>query len=629
MNTQLPPKGASARACESRHALHTPARFSIELTLALALSAYAVNAWADESPDVVTSAARSQQVVTDALNSTTVITRADIESATVSDVASLLRQQVGISIRQNGTQGSVTGIAIRGGEPRHTLVLIDGVPLSSLSSGSAAIEQIPLSMIDRIEVVRGNVSALYGSQATGGLVQIFTRKPTNGSQADIRLAIGDKGQKQASVQMSTGNDKVQLTAGIAHEQVKAVSAQNSAYVNPDKDGYRNNSGNVSVRFTPNERNEFGARFFQSNGRYEYDSAYNSKTAIQYNKTKVEQLSAYSNNQLTDQWSSQFKVSEMTDRSYAVDTPPSWGTGTSLYQTKTQDVSWQNQLTTHYGTGIAGVSYTKQKLTSDTEYDKTQRTTKSAWLGYNLDQNRHHLQLNGRLDDVSDVGHYTTGAINYGFDLTQAWRVFAGYSNGFTAPSFNYLYYPYSGNAKLKAEKATYAQAGVQYAQKNYGARVTYFETHYRDKIVSSAATYWIPYNVDRAKAQGVEVHGWYKNDAGWNVDAGLTYQDVKDSTTGAWLVRQPRVLANLSVGKTWKQWQAQADWQVQSHMKDSSTKNVAGFGVLNMSVFYSPRKDLKFGLTVGNVFDRKYEPLAGYNSMPRNFLLSVNYKPQW
>ena len=162
MNTQLPPKGASARACESRHALYTPARFSIQLTLALALSAYAVNALANESPDVVTSAARTQQVVTDALNSTTVITRADIESATVSDVASLLRQQVGISIRQNGTQGSVTGIAIRGGEQRHTLVLIDGVPLSSLSSGSAAIEQIPLSMIDRIEVVRGNVSALYG-----------------------------------------------------------------------------------------------------------------------------------------------------------------------------------------------------------------------------------------------------------------------------------------------------------------------------------------------------------------------------------------------------------------------------------------------------------------------------------
>lgn len=632
MNNTHPSTGVSARARHQRHGSQMPAHssnFSVQLSLVLALSAYSVHALAQEStPDVVTSAARTSQVVTDALNSTTLISRADIDSATVSDVASLLRQQVGINIRQNGTQGSVTGIGIRGGESRHTLVLVDGVPLNSLSSGEAAIGQIPLSLIDHIEVVRGNVSALYGSQATGGLIHIFTRSVKNGSQADVRLAIGDKGQKQASTQVSTGNDKVQLTAGIAHEQVKAVSAQNSLMVNPDKDGYRNNSGNVSIRFTPNERNEFGVRFFQSNGRYEYDSAYNSKTAIQYSKNKVEQISAYTNNQLTDKWSSQLKVSEVTDRSYSVDTPPSWGSGTSLFETKTQDISWQNQLTTDYGVGIAGLSYTKQKLNSDTIFDKNHRTTKSAWLGYNLDKNRHHLQLNGRLDNVSEIGHYTTGAINYGFDVTQAMRVFAGYSNGFSAPSFNYLYYPYSGNADLKPEKSTYFQSGVQYVQKDFGARVTYFETRYRDKILSSASTGWKPYNIDRAKAQGVELHGWF-NHAGWNVDAGLTYQDVKDSKTGAWLIRQPRVLANLGVGKTWNQWQAQADWQVRSHMKDTGGKTTSGFGVLNTSLFYSPRKDLKLGLTVGNVFDRKYEPLAGYNSMPRNFLFSVNYKPQW
>ena len=323
---------------------------------------------------------------------------------------------------------------------------------------------------------------------------------------------------------------------------------------------------------------------------------------------------------------------MLDRADDYDSQPYSGSGHSLFQTKTQDIFWQNQLTTNYGTGIAGLSYTTQKLKVDTvDYDQTKRTTKSAWLGYNLDQNRHHLQLNGRLDDVSDVGHYTTGAINYGFDLTQAWRVFAGYSNGFTAPSFNYLYYPYSGNAKLKAEKATYAQAGVQYAQKNYGARVTYFETHYRDKIVSSAATYWIPYNVDRARVQGVELHGWY-NQNGWNVDAGVTYQEVRNRADQSLLIRQPRILANLSVSKAWKQWQAQADWVVQGRMKDSEyavRQRVAGFGVLNTSLFYQPRADLRFGLTVGNVFDRKYEPLAGYNAMPRNVLFSVNYKPQW
>ncbi len=624
MNTPHPQSGVSARARHIRPTSQMPAHFSVQLSLVLALSAYSVHALAqDATPDVVTSAARAPQVVTDALNSTTLISRADIDSATVSDVASLLRQQVGISIRQNGTQGSVTGIAIRGGEPRHTLVLIDGVPLSSLNFNMAAIEQIPLSMIDRIEVVRGNVSALYGSQATGGLVQIFTRKPTNGSQADVRLAIGDKGQKQASVQMSTGNDQVQLTAGIAHEQVKAVSAQNSDYIDPDKDGYRNNSGNIFVRFTPNERNEFGVRFLESRGRGDYDDAYSS-TKIRFNKTKEQQISVYSNNQLTDKWSSQLKISRLVDRYTDFVLPQNKSISISPVQTKTQDVSWQNQLITDYGVGIAGLSYTKQKLSSDTKYDKTQRTTKSAWLGYNLDKGRHHLQLNGRLDDVSDVGNHTTGAINYGFDLTPAWRVFAGYSNGFTVPTFNDLFYPRYGNPNLKPEKSVYFQSGVQYMQKNYGVRLTYFETRYRDKIYYSA-------NIDRARGQGAELHSWLNRD-GWNVGAGLTYQEVRDRADNSLLIRQPRILANLSVSKSWKQWQAQADWVVQGRMKDSEysvRQRVAGFGVLNTSLFYSPRKDLKLGLTVGNVFDRKYEPVAGYNAMPRHFLFSVNYKPQW
>ena len=113
------------------------------------------------------------------------------------------------------------------------------------------------------------------------------------------------------------------------------------------------------------------------------------------------------------------------------------------------------------------------------------------------------------------------------------------------------------------------------------------------------------------------------------MDAGLTYQDVRNRDTNQWLVRQPRILANLGIGKTWNKWQARADWQVQGKMNDSSSKRVSGFGVLNASVFYQARKDLRFGLTVGNAFDRDYQPLAGYNSMPRNVLFSVNYKPSW
>ena len=284
--------------------------------------------------EVVVTAARSEQVVSDALPSTTVISRADIEKAPVSDVVSLLRMQAGVVVRQYGTQGKTVSVNIRGGDPRHTLVLIDGVPMNSLSAGTGALEQIPLAAIERIEIVRGNVSALYGSQATGGVVQVFTRKVGSGQDATIRFAIGSHGQRQASAQVRGGSDTVQATFGISHDEEKSTSAQHptSAYssVNSDKDGYKNNSANGSVRYRPNANHEFGLKFFDSRGKNNYDDAYaSSKTALQYNDTRVQNISLYANNRLTDNWRSSLRVSQYTDRTDDYHSAPTWTYGHSL------------------------------------------------------------------------------------------------------------------------------------------------------------------------------------------------------------------------------------------------------------------------------------------------------------
>ena len=664
MSQNIPNSGLSARVCLKNHATRLPARTLISISIAGVLSTWTAHTHAQESfaPDAVVSAARTTQAVTDALPSTTVITRADIESATVSDVVSLLRQQVGVSVRQSGTRGALSGISIRGGEPKHTLILIDGVPLNNLSAGTTPLEQVPLALIDRIEIVRGNVSALYGSQATGGLVQIFTRKTLMGNQADVRVAIGDKRQKQASTQLSMGNDKVQLTAGVAHEEVRAVSAQNAPYANPDKDGYRNNSGNIQFKFTPNERNEFGVRFYESRGRNEYDSEFGTHD-LKVNKTREQQMAIFANNQISERWSSALQLSQLTDVSDDY-TQSSSVNNQEHFETKTQNISWQNQFNLDHATAIVGLSLMRQKLNSTSDYTEHQRTTKSAWLGYVLDKNQHHLQLNARYDDLSNVGQYTTGAVNYGYDITPKWRVFGGYSNGFLAPSFNDLFmrmrdsgsyqyydnqnnlhtaywaYNYSGAPNLKPEQSIYSQVGIQFSDNDRGARLTYFDTRYRNKItyqetntypsVDEQVTDGSMVNVDKARTKGVEWHGWF-NRNGWHFDTGLTYQEVRNRATNEILIRQPRVLANIGVGKVWGKWQTQVDWQAQSKMKDGflGSLNVTGFGVLNTSVSYQARKDLKIGVTVGNVFNRRYEPLAKYNSMPRNFLFSVNYKPSW
>ncbi len=625
---------ASAHACTRRSTV--PA---CSIVLSLILSVYAPFAHAQESaPDAVVSASRTTQAVTDALPSTTVITRADIESGTATDVAGLLRQQVGLSIRQSGASGSMLGVAMRGGDSQHTLVLIDGVPFNNLSSGGASLEQMPLALIDRIEVVRGNVSALYGSQATGGLVQIFTRKAVSGNTADLSASLGSKGQRQAAAQLSMGDEQVQWTAGVAHEQTDAGSAQNGAFVNPDSDGSRNNSANIGVRVTPSERTEFGARLFQTQGHNDDDSVYGPVDGVEFNDNRTQNATLFANHQWSDELSSALNLSHVSDR-YDYTNRAYGMSETNRYETKNQQISLQNQWNGTAGKWNFGASHLRQTLDSSVGYLTKNRNTDSAWLGYQYEHNQHHLQINGRFDRLSDLNrkNFLTGALNYGYDVSPEWRVFAGFSNGFAAPSFNQLYYPpycYAGtcfessNPNLKTEKANYGQFGAQWAQANLGARVTFFDTRYRDKIANDIK--YIPQNIAQARAKGVETHAWYSvND--WKVDAGATYQEVRDRGSDAQLIRQPRWSSNLTVGKTWNRWQAQVDWQTRSAMGDSPSYGgtAAGYGVLNAVAHYQVDQALKLGLTVGNVFNRAYAPLAGYNAMPRNVLFSVNYKPNW
>lgn len=321
-----------------------------------------------------------------------------------------------------------------------------------------------------------------------------------------------------------------------------------------------------------------------------------------------------------------RLSQFTDRSDDYDSDPSFGSGYSRFQTRTKQASWQNNIHSSFGEFIVGVSREQQKLSSTTAYDYNKRNTTSIWAGYNLDKARHHLQLNARTDKLSDIGRENTGSINYGFDVTDKIKLFAGYSNGFSAPNFNELFYPLYSNPKLKAEHATYAQTGVQYADDHFGGRVTLFETRYRDKIGSDAN--FLPININRAKAKGIEWHGWY-NAHDWTFESSLTYQEVKDRATDKQLIRQPRVLATLGVGKTWGKWHAQVDWQAQSDVNDANNTHVNGYGMINAALQYAPMSNVKIGLSMGNVFNRRYQTVYGYNSIPRNILLSLQYQPKW
>jgi vitamin B12 transporter len=177
--------------------------------VAFACAFTAIRALAQEPlPPVIVSASRTEQRIGDALPSTTLITRDEIERSQSVDLPSLLRRVAGVEIAQNGGRGTAASAFIRGAESRHTLVLIDGVPVNNLNFGTAAIEHLSLVDVERIEIVRGNVSSLYGSAALGGVIQIFTREASRTPQASVTAQAGSRGLAQL-----TASGAVRLDSG--------------------------------------------------------------------------------------------------------------------------------------------------------------------------------------------------------------------------------------------------------------------------------------------------------------------------------------------------------------------------------------------------------------------------------
>ena len=245
---------------------------------ALALAAAFPSAFAQSPlPEVVVTANRTEQRVQDALPATTLITRADIERAQAPDLPTLLRQVTGLEVTQSGGAGTVSSAFIRGAESRHTLVLIDGVPVNNLNFGTAALEHLPVADIERIEVVRGNVSSLYGSAALGGVIQIFTREGGRTPQGSVTAQAGSRGLAQvtasAGVRLDSGTRLHATVETLKDNGFNATKQEELPGTNPDRDGYRRRSGSFALTQELGGENTLGLKLRDAQGTTQYDSQF--------------------------------------------------------------------------------------------------------------------------------------------------------------------------------------------------------------------------------------------------------------------------------------------------------------------------------------------------------------------
>ena len=600
------------------------------------LAAFPSVAAVQEEGAIVVTATRQAQRTNELLSDVSVIPREEIDAAGQSTLPQLLAQQPGIEYSANGGAGSSSGLFIRGTNTEHTLVLIDGMRVNSATLGTTSLSRIPLSQIDRIEILRGPASALYGSEAIGGVIQIFTKQGTGPAAFNIEAAYGSYNTTKLSAGVSGQSDGFKYSLQATFDDTDGFSniknKNNSSY-NPDKDGFRDSSfsGNIAYRF--NNDHEIGLNTFASDGRNYYDGGWMASAAKDYrNDITVSSVSLYSRDQILPAWMSTVRLGRGTDDASYL----SNGVEFSSVRTDQDQFAWQNDINLPIGKALVAAEWLNQKLTASQSYDKTERTIGSLLAGWNASAGAHRWQLNLRRDDITQTGAKTTGAVAYGYQISDALRASASYGTAYKAPSMNDLYFPNTpfagqGNPDLKPEFARNREAALHYETARLQASITYFDNRI-DDLIQWAETpvgsgFYVPQNVASAR-----ITGWtlaYKGTFGpISLRAGIDLQDPRDTATGNLLARRARQRANLGADYAIGAWTLGGEIVStgERYSDVENTERLGGFTLTNLTVSYRIDRDLSLFGRVNNLFDKKYELVNDFGVPGVDVLVGIRYQ---
>lgn len=614
-----------------KHKLITIALFG---AIALPFAAYA------ETPMelVIVTPTRMSQPLDKTIADTTVLTERDIRKSGAPDVPTILRNVAGVEFSQNGGTGKSSGLYLRGTDSAHVLVLVDGVRINSATTGTTALEQLMLDQIERIEVVRGNVSSLYGSEAIGGVIQIFTKHGHGAPAVNASAGLGNQGTRRLSTGFGGAADGTDFSVQLSTFKTDGVSALNPALVpnaNPDRDGYRNNSLSANLGHAFNDDHRVSAALFGSNGNNQYDNAYGLPTDVNSSREQMWKFSLASDDQINESWHSKLQLADGVDqyRDFTNGLPSPFG---SLFQTTSNQLTWQNALRLDEGKQLLlGTESLRQKVSSDINpgYVQTARNVNSLFAGYTGQYGAHQAQFNLRRDVNSQYGGATTGLLGYGHALTGAWRAAAGYSTAFRAPTFNDLYYPGAGNPMLKPEHSRNIEAGVHYAESSNQFDVVYFDNRIRDLIAYSAALF-IPVNVNQARMNGLELsYAGQFGDTG--IKVALTSQNPRDTGTGQVLLRRAKLHDSLGLMRQLGEWQVGGEWLYSGMREDDYTdpntfittrKMLASYNVFNLTVAYAINKATRLSFRADNLTNQNDSNVYGYNPLGRRVFVALNYQ---
>jgi vitamin B12 transporter len=585
-----------------------------------------------ELDDVIVTATRTAVTVDDTLAPVNVITREDIERLQARSLIDLLRGLPGVSLSNNGGPGKQTSLFLRGAESDHLLVLIDGVRVGSATAGSVAFQDLPVEQIERIEVVRGPRSSLYGSEAIGGVIQIFTRRAKGqGLNAGFSATLGSDNTREATAGVGYNGESGWFNANLAHADTDGinscrgqVSPGAGCFANqPDKDPYRNSSVTLNGGWRFGEAGDLQAHALRAEGRSAYDGSFVDESVYREQVVGAK---------LRLQAHERLVISASAGQSQ--DYSDNFGNGVfkSKFDTQRDNYSLQGDigLAEHQLLSV-GADYVDDQVDSTTAYDEDSRSVTGVFAQYQGQAGAHDFQASARNDDNEQFGAHTTGGVAWGYAFGDGLRLVANYGTAFKAPTFNELYFPGFGNANLKPEESRSAEIGLRGTTGDSRWELHAFHTRVDDLIAYDAAIF-APGNVDEARIRGLEA-SWAVDFAGWTVDSSVTLLDPKNASNGSnhgnVLPRRARQSARVDLDRRFGAFAIGATVNAQGERYDDlgNTRRLGGYGTLDLRAEYAITPAWLVQGRVANVADHDYETAAFYNQAGRSYYVTLRYRP--
>jgi vitamin B12 transporter len=610
----------------------SPRLATLPFALSLLFAASSVHAQA-QTQSVLITATRSAQSVTDVLLDYDTISSEEIFTGGFASLAELLQKKRGIEMTTNGGPGSASSVFMRGSDNRQSVVLVDGVRVGSSTTGGTSWASIPLAQIDHVEIVYGPLSSMYGADAVGGVIQIFTKQGTGGFSPMLALGFGSYGARSQEAGVSgstTGEHALRYALHVGYEAADGFSASKPTAgpftYNPDKDGYRRDNASASLAWQVAGNHELGMNLLSSrlNARFDAGEGFDDRGI-----GKLETIAFYLKSKVSTDWNSHFQAARSVDRNA---TKASFGN--SYFDSISRQFIWQNDFKLGSDSLQTVAEFRQERGESNLKSLRRERNTKALGLAYQLKRDVHLLSASLRYDDNSQYDGQTTGSLAYGFRLNQQWRLSSSIGTSFRAPSFNELYYPGFGVASNRPERGRNAEIGLHFAAGGNQFSASLFQNRLKDLLVYAQVCpvepathqFGCSYNVNRAQLQGLSLGGstrWQQ----WLLKGSLDWQDPRDETAHKRLARRSRQHGSVALEYASGAWKGGVESVFSAdRFDDAANKNrLGGYGLLNLYGSFEFAKDWTVLARWNNVTGKDYELARFYATAGSNGFVGLRY----